>query len=343
MADEGRLQIVSVPPLQKEEPAEPEPVAVAPDPDDKPMPEPEPEPEPVAEVMAIEPTETPQEVDRQIEWSDSRDLGTNFLGNRSRQMTTEVDGEKFTLSGRQGKNWGDNWTWRLEPEGESRAWWTGQGTPDEALQKANERLIETLARRDEQPVAETSAVPETQDDGIAKQREYNRKRTDELRERREAAEREHMQGEKVAAEKQEAKPDRPPRVRKPRKRKDEVGEKREAVEREQTPVESPAVERVPLGELNKAVFFLHGANRDLTRELEKMGRDVSDDTLVSMADAKDAAENMSSSTRLADFQLREAFREARIAKTTEPIEAAVAAPPRPAVAPEERDDKPKRL
>ena len=42
--------------------------------------------------------------------------------------------------------------------GESRAWWTGQGTPDEALQKANERLIETLARRHEQAAAKTSAI-----------------------------------------------------------------------------------------------------------------------------------------------------------------------------------------
>ena len=48
-----------------------------------------------------------------------------------------------------------------------------------------------------------------------------------------------------------------------------------------------------------------------------MGRDVSDDTLVSMADATDASENMSPINRLADFQLREAFREARITATPE--------------------------
>ena len=80
-------------------------------------------------------------------------------------------------------------------------------------------------------------------------------------------------------------------------------------------------ESVSIHQLDKAVHWLHGANRNLQRSMEKMGKSVNADTAVTMEEAKAASGNLSALNQLTDAELTSAFREAKIAEAKEGTEA----------------------
>ena len=81
-----------------------------------------------------------------------------------------------------------------------------------------------------------------------------------------------------------------------------------------------AGQTVPVGALDEAVRSYFGANRSIKGKLERMGRELSDDTPVTFEDAVTAATNLTRINRLDPNSVREAFREAqlKLAKTEAP-------------------------